>query len=338
MVGEGIGFERLSNALALQLAAIRSSHDSHRAPVGITYWPCSVVTRRGELFDRVYLVAADEWIYLWGYWPDRRSIIRLEDIIEIHESRFRLPASLANALYSTGETTIAGYEFTLLLRDDRRIGCQMGGAIDFPPLPAGVIGRDVVTVEPGLDRAEVVLSEPGHMFAFFEKQPDEPRAPSFSLEIADVDDAPTPEDERRGHLKDPADAGVLALAAELRRLRDSDEDDRLRDASLRRLLVRYEPGVRLALEAASWVYAGGHAEGYLARHADLEPMEGNSVSLAVQALDRAKGISRTDGGPTDFGPKNFSSAQIDALIRALDFSKYVVDTSFLPSAGLHNPE
>jgi len=298
--------------------------------------PCSVVTRSGECIDRIYVIAADEWLYYWGPYPDSEMtpgfVVDVRDIAEISESPYRLPAGLAEQLYRMGETGMGYYEFTLFLQDGRRIGCQTGNAVDFPPLPSDAVGADVVRVERGLANAEVTKDAPPYKVAFFEKEPGETRAPHVEWAAAVEQWSSTPEEDRRGHLSSEVDERLGVLADELRRWLDlaaAGGDSARQQADLQRFLLAEEPSFRLALEGASWMTLSDQEAGYLSRHPDLDAILPAELDLATRALDEA----RVGPPGPEFQQPDFSEAQIKALIRILIFARYVVDTSFLPAPG-----
>jgi hypothetical protein len=102
------------------------------------------------------------WVGLWGSWPafDRgKEEIDIREITELSESPWRLPSRLADRLYAGGESGMGYYVFTLVLADGRRIATFTGNAVDFPYLPEGVVGRDVIDVIPHVGRDEGQLQE-----------------------------------------------------------------------------------------------------------------------------------------------------------------------------------
>lgn len=113
------------------------------------YRPCQVQLNNGFVKDRVYIAEALSYIFYWGIWPEddrAKSSISLLDVKHIIQSPTRLPAHLANKLYSGGETSMGGVSFALVLRDGRKISVTTGNAVDFPEYPPGVEASDVVDV------------------------------------------------------------------------------------------------------------------------------------------------------------------------------------------------
>lgn len=135
---------RLRSELREQLERIEPSSDGVCA-----YRPCRVQLVSGETRDFVYVVDADEYIRVWGVWPEDdtgKRALAVEDVVAVEESPYRLPAELANKLYAWGESGMGYTLFTVVLRDGRRLPRVTGGAVDFPVLPDGLTTRDIVDV------------------------------------------------------------------------------------------------------------------------------------------------------------------------------------------------
>jgi hypothetical protein len=129
---------------------------------GCEHRPCRIRLGSGEWRDFVYVVDADAYKRLWGIWPEDdpgKESVALQDVVEIQESRHRLPAALANKLYEAGESGMGYTVFTVVLRDGRRLPYVTGNAVDFPTLPPGVTSDDIVDVLPHEGRN--ALKSPG---------------------------------------------------------------------------------------------------------------------------------------------------------------------------------
>jgi hypothetical protein len=130
-------------------------------PSGLAYWPCQATLRSGQKRLRVYVVDAEQYIDVVGVWPDEdrsKRELAVVDVSTFSESPVRIPADLAEVVRSwqgRDETT-----FKLVLRDGRAISCRMGQLVDFPPLPKGVTGSDVVAVERASPTVELVPQPP----------------------------------------------------------------------------------------------------------------------------------------------------------------------------------
>ena len=86
-----------------------------------------------------------------GVWPedDRgKASISIDDVVAVSESPSRIPPAIANRLLDAGETGMGYSKFTLVLKDGRQSNTATGGAVDFPGLPIGVAGADVIDAIP----------------------------------------------------------------------------------------------------------------------------------------------------------------------------------------------
>ncbi len=124
---------------------------------GVPQYPCAVVTDTGAILPRVLLIPQDGYEYLWGD-VDRLSRevrVNAQEICDLCESSERLPAHIANVLYSAGESGMGFHYFQLVLSDGRRFDYRSGSVIDFPETPFGFALTDVVEAIPhsglGLD-------------------------------------------------------------------------------------------------------------------------------------------------------------------------------------------
>jgi hypothetical protein len=142
-----VEFGPLTPELRAQLERVAPSHDGDLA-----YRPCRVRLRSGTWRDHVYVLDADAYLRVWGVWPrddPAKRAIAIEDVAAIEESPHRLPAELASAQYTGGESGMGHTILTVVLRDGRRLPRVMGNAIDFPTLPEGVTTADVALVVRG---------------------------------------------------------------------------------------------------------------------------------------------------------------------------------------------
>ena len=119
-----------------QLKKVKPSQDK-----GLNYYPCKVVFCGGEVLDCVYIVEAQEYIKVWGRWPESdpgKRHIDIKTVEKVFESSKRLPAHLANKMYKAGESGMGYCAFTIVLKDGREINCVTGNAVDFLELPSDV--------------------------------------------------------------------------------------------------------------------------------------------------------------------------------------------------------
>ena len=136
----------LSKDLARQLSLIAPSGDGQ-----IVYHPCAVVLLDGSVHERVYVQSAQEYISMWGVWPEddpgKRSV-DVSQVVTIRESADRLPSAIARAIYAGGESGMGYTVFTLVFRDGSTQAYVSGNAVDFVTYPAGKSFQDVESVIP----------------------------------------------------------------------------------------------------------------------------------------------------------------------------------------------
>lgn len=113
------------------------------------YYPCGIRLRDGRASEYVYVCAESKYEKLWLPWPEvgrgKRSI-KVEDVVEIWESRTRLPARFANELNRSGETGMGIMTFEVEFADGYKLGFGGGEAVDFINYPIGYGPEDVVSV------------------------------------------------------------------------------------------------------------------------------------------------------------------------------------------------
>jgi hypothetical protein len=150
-------FPHLTPEQKKQLSLIESSTDGR-----LVYNPCDVILKNGELVECVYIVEAKSFFGLWGAWPDKaggNNSVSIQDIVEIHESKSRLPAKIADIIYkaggtrtgyllprATGESDNGYYVFQLAFKDGTTQEYLTGKAVDFVGLPPGKRMEDIITV------------------------------------------------------------------------------------------------------------------------------------------------------------------------------------------------
>lgn len=104
-----------------------------------SHYPCRLRLRDGTIIERALLIE-----YAHGLEPN--GSIRFADIELIEESPWRMPATFANRLYQAGESGMGYVVYTMQLRDGRVAASLSGWLVDFPGLPEGVKGADIVAV------------------------------------------------------------------------------------------------------------------------------------------------------------------------------------------------
>jgi hypothetical protein len=159
--------------LLAQVEAVPPSTDGR-----LLYRPCQVTLRDGRMLDRVYVQEAWVWKGSWGVWPedDRgKASVSIDDVTAIADSPSRLPPALATRLLEAGETGMGYTKFTLVLRDGRRINTVTGNAVDFPGLPTGMVGADVIDVVPGehVGTSETSMADQPYWWCLYTLPPDD---------------------------------------------------------------------------------------------------------------------------------------------------------------------
>jgi hypothetical protein len=120
-------------------------------------WPCRVVLKNGEVFDNVYITEAKTYFKQWGVWPEDdpgKKSIDISSVVNIEPSPNRLPAYLANKLYSAGESGMGFSVFKVVFSDNSEQVYVMGNAIDFLKLPPGKEMTDIIDVKSHEGREE----------------------------------------------------------------------------------------------------------------------------------------------------------------------------------------
>jgi hypothetical protein len=153
-------YGRLSDSLKRQLDEVVPSK------CGILeYFPCRVALRDGGVLDRVYVVSEAPYIAQWGVYPEQdrgKSSVRIEEVVFIEESPFRLPAEFAEQIYESGESGMGYQIFTVAFGDGTEQAYLTGNAVDFIEYPAGKGPADVVSVAPHAGRNSQSRRGPGY--------------------------------------------------------------------------------------------------------------------------------------------------------------------------------
>lgn len=126
---------------------------------GLVYYPCDVELSNGELINNVVLVKADEFINLWGNWPDEdnaKNEIKIDDVVSILKAQNRLPKHVEIKLSNIHETRMGGVDFRLILTDGREEPVCTGGFKYFLKLKNGLSLADIKDIR-AVDRSEIVF-------------------------------------------------------------------------------------------------------------------------------------------------------------------------------------
>ena len=102
-------------------------------------FPASAILKNGKIVDCVYFVNNPR---LKGSYP----MINIEDIADIKESPYRLPAKFANEIYERGETSMCCIQFYIVVGDHKAFSYRSGGYVDFIDLPEGYKMKDIFQV------------------------------------------------------------------------------------------------------------------------------------------------------------------------------------------------
>jgi len=158
-------YPHLPPDLSQQISQIPATSDG-----GLTYRPCAVSLHNGAGVDCAYVVEANAYIRMWGVWPDQdkgKREIKIQDVVCVRESPFRLPAELAQVLYNAGESGMGYVVFEIEYRNGSRSGHASGNAVDFVRLADGKTTADVVAVHPHEGRNRQLLEAPEYSWCLY---------------------------------------------------------------------------------------------------------------------------------------------------------------------------
>jgi hypothetical protein len=137
---------------------------------GVVYWPCAALGRDEEWREAVYFAEATAWFRFWGVWPNADSgkqEIAAGDVVDVRESRLRLPARFAAELYAAGESGMGYTVFEVGFVDGSRAAQVTGNAVDFVTYPPGKGPEDVVGVYPHAGRAAAHTAAVNYLWCLF---------------------------------------------------------------------------------------------------------------------------------------------------------------------------
>ena len=159
--------QQISDGLKEQLLRVTPSVD-----FTMNYRPCKVILKDGQAIDRVFVVEHDSYLMTWGVMPKddpgKKSIF-IEDVKEILESPFRMPADSASKLYDYGESGMGNVLFTVKFDNGQIINALTGNAVDFPPIPAGLTTKNIIEVTPGA-QSKNAIEGPDYFWCLFRGQ------------------------------------------------------------------------------------------------------------------------------------------------------------------------
>ena len=134
-------YSPISKALFIKLKSI--------PPNLSNYYPCKVTLKNGQMIDCVYVVELQTYVKTWGKYPnenDGKTMVSIDDVVEIEESPARLPNQIANKLYKAGETGMGYTIATFIFKDGTKQ--SLINAHDFIEYPSGKNKDDVRDVLP----------------------------------------------------------------------------------------------------------------------------------------------------------------------------------------------
>ena len=138
----------------------------------MNYRPCKVRLKNGQLLDRVYVADYESYLMTWGVMPKddpgKKSIL-IEDVEEILESPYRMPADFASRLYEYGESGMGYVIFTIKFDNGQIVNAVTGNAVDFPPFPDGLTTKNIVDIIPGGQRKNTIQG-PDYFWCVFKGQ------------------------------------------------------------------------------------------------------------------------------------------------------------------------
>jgi hypothetical protein len=153
-IAKKMDIQQISDGLKEQLLKVTPSVD-----FTMKYRPCKVRLKDGQVIDRVFVVERDSYLMTWGVMPKDdpgKKSISIEDVEEISESPFRMPADNASVLYDYGESGMGYVLFTIKFNNGQILNCVTGNAVDFPPIPDGLTTKNIIEVIPGGQRKNTV--------------------------------------------------------------------------------------------------------------------------------------------------------------------------------------
>ncbi len=121
----------------------------------LEYYPCRVKLKNGEQFDRVIFAEEETYLNKWSNYPkgdSSKHFISIDLVSDLEESPYRLPASLANKMYESGESGMGYCIFTLVMKNGEKLPYVTGNIVDFPNLQQNYNYVDTVDLLPHIGR------------------------------------------------------------------------------------------------------------------------------------------------------------------------------------------
>ncbi len=118
---------------------------------GVSCYPCSVINKKKEYIECVYIVEEKDYFCNWGVWPEEDSgklFILINDVIDIFESSKRLPTNFAKKIYAAGESGMGYHRFVVKFSSGISQTYIAGGVVDFIEYPIKTSDNDIIDVYP----------------------------------------------------------------------------------------------------------------------------------------------------------------------------------------------
>ena len=158
-------YPHLPAVIRQQLLEIEPSSDGE-----LKYYPCAVKLANGAVLPCVYVVHDKPYLKMWGVYPENdrgKSWVRVQDVAEVVESPYRLPAKFATELYNSGESGMGYTIFTVVFSDGSKQAYGAGNAVDFIQYPEGKCATDVVSVLPHEGRNSQMPRMPSYYWCLY---------------------------------------------------------------------------------------------------------------------------------------------------------------------------
>ncbi len=139
---------------------------------GLLYYPCEVMLKDSMKYENVLFTDSHSFGKVWKIWPSinvEGKEINVSDIVDLKESKSRLPAVFAHKLYQAGETRMGFIDFTVEFKDGTNQAYCSPGIIDFINYPSGKSNNDIMRVLPHKGIRKNQMDEPEFFWCLFKK-------------------------------------------------------------------------------------------------------------------------------------------------------------------------
>ena len=127
---------------------IKPSVDLKDTSHAITYYPCGVKLIDNKTIECICFVDHEVYNRHWADTFDDRPFLFIDiaDIQDIFESKYRLPAELAQKIYDNGEAGMGYFLFRVVMKNGKRFTYATGDLVDFIEPPLNYSIKDIVDV------------------------------------------------------------------------------------------------------------------------------------------------------------------------------------------------